>query len=52
MNASTVKYWLLGVVAFNLFTGWLPTDTNTVDAISMWNFIAAAGGAYVAGLRT
>jgi hypothetical protein len=40
---------MFGMAAFNLFCGWLPTATNTVDLLSMLNFAVAATSAYIAG---
>ena len=44
-----MKYVLFAMAAFSLIAGYLPTETNNVDLLSMANFLAACYMAYVAG---
>lgn len=42
--------FLAALVGLNIFIGWLPTDTNSVDSLSLLNFIVASLCAFALGL--
>ena len=46
-----MKIALALCVAVNLFCGWLPTETNQVDLLSMLNFSVASFSALVLGSK-
>lgn len=45
-----MNIFLIGLTAFNLFAGWIPTESNNVDFLSLSNFAMASVLAYLAGL--
>ena len=45
-----MTYIMLICAALNLWAGWLPTETNTVDMLSLGNFFLASMAAFIAGV--